>query len=524
MKRKYRHISAAIAWCALACGVDANNRPTSEERWTASGAQHEVTEPVELADRATGLSYGLPEAGQPSIADLLALLPDEKPGSHKLYSSSEQPLTCTNGSTEPAALPKTIRAVVTIPGTYYKKASICDQEEKFYGSFVVEDDTGGILVLRDSRVAEVQPGDVVDIVVHTIALTHYRGELDSRAILSYEMNILPTPKTVLYSSQPDPFEFEDIGKTQRVEGFVLENPSNLNFSTMILSDREFLSPNAQLSLEAQIDACQDKQENAMCEYSAIAIDRKGESRVLGNGISASTTGACVAINGESDDETVSTLACVAPYSSDYTRCVKTFCAPNCQSGSSCAGSDSANICLKNPASETPLREWSESVCNGQSEASACRVPAGLCKDASGERANPRVVCDSSSDCSDDQTCEFLVNNPEEPGVNSGYDGVCRFVPGRARLTCVVEEACENCEKYICPQLCKDYDPNRDGELVDYLRESMPNCWEVSLNQELLRRGYDLEGSKRIRATGPIIYGFDSRQNLVEKLGQIEVLE
>ena len=86
-----------------------------------------------------------------SIQDLIDILPTDNIGfdDPKFFSSAQQPLMCTNGRTsQTPELPITIEAVVTIPGTYYIKVSVCDQEEKFYGSFVIEDDTGGLMVLE----------------------------------------------------------------------------------------------------------------------------------------------------------------------------------------------------------------------------------------------------------------------------------------------------------------------------------------------------------------------------------------
>ena len=364
MKLKYRYILVAIALCGLACGVDSDNRPTPEERWSGNGEQHDVTEPVELANRAAGRTYGLPRVGQPSIADLVGLLPEDDIGrdDHKFFSSAQQPLMCTNGrTTQVAELPMVVEGVVTIPGTYYIKVSVCDQEEKFYGSFAIEDDTGGIMVLRDSRVAQVQPGDTVRLTVHTLVISDNLGRVSSRAVLSYDLEILAEKQAVLYSTTSSQLTKADVGRTTGVEGFLLENPSNLNFSTMVLSDQE---------------------------------------------LSAS--------------------------SNDISSVCRNYCLTLCLDAN-CAGSETSNIC--------------------------------------GDRV------------------------------------------------------CDNCEAKVCPQLCESYDPERDGQdPTEYLAALMPTCWVVGLNQELLRRGYDFEGVRRLKAIGPVLRDYNSFTVTVEKLGQIEVLE
>jgi hypothetical protein len=241
-----RPLIESIKWTwllliAFGCATDDPDIDPSD-RWPESGEQRSVSEPVPLADRNEGLSYQLPQPGLPSIQDLIAVLPEEDVGRDepKFFSSAEQPLSCINGrTTRSANLPMTIEGVVTIPGTYYIKVSVCDQEEKFYGSYVIEDDTAGIMVLRDSRVAQVQPGDVVRMTVHTMVISDNLGRVDSRAVLSYELEILAQKKDVLYERTQSPLTTDDVGKTRQVEGFALEKPTNLNFSTLVLSNRDF---------------------------------------------------------------------------------------------------------------------------------------------------------------------------------------------------------------------------------------------------------------------------------------------
>lgn len=361
---EFRNLSLLVVGVLLACGAETENRPSSAERWSESGQEHEVTEPVALSERTPTRTYGLPKTGQSSIADLVALLPAEDIGRDevKFFSSAEQPLMCTNGrTTQIDGLPMVVEGVVTIPGTYYIKVSVCDQEEKFYGSFAIEDDTGGIMILRDSRVAQVQPGDVVRLTVHTLVIADNFGRIDSRAVLTYDLEILPQRKDVLYSPTASSVGSEEVGRTMRVGGYVLENPSNLNFSTMVLSDQEMATASSEIS--------------SVC---------------------------------------------------------RNYCLTACLNAG-CSGSETSNIC--------------------------------------GDRV------------------------------------------------------CDNCDAKVCPQLCADYDPESVGpDPTEYLDARMPTCWVVGLNQELLRRGYDFEGARRIQATGPVLRDYSSYTVTVERLGQIEVLE
>ena len=275
MSGHFQWVLSSIAVAVLGCMAEPNNSIQPEQRWPTSGTQESVEEPVPLSDRQSGLTYGLPKAGQASIQDLVDLLPEEDIGfdGDKFFSASAQPLTCTGGRTaQTADLPMTVEAVVTIPGTYYIKVSVCDQEEKFYGSFVVEDDTGGIMVLRDSRVAQVQPGDVVRLTVHTLAISDNFGRVASRAVLSYDLEKVPTTQDVLYSTETAAITSEQVGQTLRVAGYVLEHPTNLNFSTMILSDEEIPESDDTVSSvcrnycgPACSDACVSTRTSDVCE-------------------------------------------------------------------------------------------------------------------------------------------------------------------------------------------------------------------------------------------------------------------
>ena len=82
-----------------------------------------------------------------------------------------------------------------------------------------------------------------------------------------------------------------------------------------------------------------------------------------------------------------------------------------------------------------------------------------------------------------------------------------------------------CAARVCPYLCGEFDAlMTDDDPTVFLDGEMPICWTVGLNQELLRRGYNFAGAKRLRATGPVLRDYNSLTVTVEKLGQIEVLE
>ena len=69
---------------------------------------------------------------------------------------------------DPESLPMTVEGIVTTYPRYFQKKLVCGEDERFYGSYFLQDSTGGILVLRDSRIANFTFGDRVRLKVRGI--------------------------------------------------------------------------------------------------------------------------------------------------------------------------------------------------------------------------------------------------------------------------------------------------------------------------------------------------------------------
>ena len=205
---------------------------------------------------------------------------------------------------------------------------------------------------------------------------------------------------------------------------------------------------------------------------------------------------------ESDQDCIAGRRCVvAESNSDIGLCQYT-CPETCDEGTRC-GPDGACVAKQcdsfNDCSSGEVCTWDK-----------------LCVRSSG-------LCNASDECAGSQTCATIVRDQDGEAVS--LEGRCRFVDGQIQLSCVSDETCDNCAKYVCPELCKNHDPSSGVAIEDYLTDQMPICWEAGLNQELVRRGYDLYGAQRIEITGPVLRGFGdySRKIAAERLGQVEVL-
>src|SRR5690554_2780211 len=60
-------------------------------------------------------------------------------------------------------LPVEIEGIVTTHPRYFQKVSVCGVEQRYYGSYTLQDSSGGILVLKASRIAGFEIGDRVRI-------------------------------------------------------------------------------------------------------------------------------------------------------------------------------------------------------------------------------------------------------------------------------------------------------------------------------------------------------------------------
>jgi len=139
-------------------------------------------------------------------------------------------------------LPATIEGVVTLHPRFYQKHAICGQDERFYGSFFIQDASGGIMVLRDSRVAQFTLGDRVRMDVIGAYANGFGEGFD--AIIAFENleNLGPykpddAGRGMIHSDDIGARDFavSDIGQVRTIEGFIVSEATNNNFNEMLVS-------------------------------------------------------------------------------------------------------------------------------------------------------------------------------------------------------------------------------------------------------------------------------------------------
>ncbi len=239
-----RLLSISIAAGALfaACGDARTDATPVDEIWDSEPVSITADEAIEFGDRESGAVYGLPRPGMASVADLIAVFPAEGQGGGdpNIFIGPDVTIPtdqCRGGAPVVVPeLPMTIEAVVTLHPRQYMKVEICGQDERHYGVYTIEDDTGGIIVLRDARVAQYTFGDRVRLTVEAVTLT-FNSDADTRAILVADVERIAEEggQDVLFETTTEPFTTEHVGQVKQVEGFVHVEPTNLNFNSMVMT-------------------------------------------------------------------------------------------------------------------------------------------------------------------------------------------------------------------------------------------------------------------------------------------------
>lgn len=182
--------------------------------WYGPALPYDVQEPVAFTD----VPYTFPSAGQNGIADLV--VPEDF---ETLFAPEDAPPSgCSDWSTN-ASLPMEIEGMVTAHPRVYIKLDGCvpgnsdiDSDEKFYGSYFIQDSTGGRFVLGDSKVAHFDMGDRVKLKVRGMRTNFGQVMIAAHDVL--EVNRGPDP--IYYETTDQEFTEAEDGRVFRVVGTV----------------------------------------------------------------------------------------------------------------------------------------------------------------------------------------------------------------------------------------------------------------------------------------------------------------
>lgn len=179
--------------------------------WYDPGSAYDVQETIAFTD----VNYDF--TGETALADLP--VPDDF---ETWFADGDAPPDGCADWREEGELPAEISGIVTILPRYYYKADGCmpdqgDNEEKFYGSFFVQDASGGYFVLGDTKVAHFDAGDRVTLRVRAV-----REAFDQLMMPVWDaVEVVRGPEPIYYEAVPTGvLGPEHVSRVVRVEGVV----------------------------------------------------------------------------------------------------------------------------------------------------------------------------------------------------------------------------------------------------------------------------------------------------------------
>ena len=204
----------------LACEM----RETGEDwtGWYDEGSGLDVTEPIEWTDQ----NYDL--APVDGVVDIADLQDDVFPGGADtiVYGAGDELSSDSDCKVETeSALPATIQGIVTLHPRFYFKTSGCDRvsDEKYYGSYFIQDATGGVFVLGDSKVAHFDVGDRVEMKVRGIKTNFDLDMIYAHDIEKVERDASPVYYEIAEGVTLGP---DDVGLVRRVSGEITQAADN----------------------------------------------------------------------------------------------------------------------------------------------------------------------------------------------------------------------------------------------------------------------------------------------------------
>lgn len=243
-------IAVPIAALLLAGCADTRDEPADWSDWFEGAESTWVEEEVPF----TADDYALPTDSSDGIADFGArVFPVgtwDSSDPEDLWAIKYAPgegFAEGCGSIEDDALPEQITGVVSLHPAWYIKSYGCapdpdqswtpDSEEKYYSSYFIEDRTGGIFVLFDSRVAPFTAGDIVTLEVQAVRSNHWAdgGDYIGSQDMIYAHNIVSVERgaaSVHYTDIDGPLAVEHINRVVRVSGTVVRIDENFNNYTV----------------------------------------------------------------------------------------------------------------------------------------------------------------------------------------------------------------------------------------------------------------------------------------------------
>ena len=229
---------------------EARDKPVDQSDWWGEGEETRVEEAIDF----TTDDYGLPADGAAGIGDFAENVYPvgtwDRSDPQNLWSIKYAPgenFSADCGGLEDSALPHEIEGIITLHPSWYIKSYGCapdpnqsyppDSEEKYYSSYFIEDDSGGLFVLFDSRVAPFTVGDKVRLKVRAVRSNHWSsgGEYIGAQDMIYAHDIVSVERdgaAIHYTEVDGDLTTEHINRVVRASGTIVDIDENFNNYTI----------------------------------------------------------------------------------------------------------------------------------------------------------------------------------------------------------------------------------------------------------------------------------------------------
>ncbi len=208
-------VLSTLALLVLGCASQ-REQPEDPSSWFVPGEGYDVTEHVEFTDQPYD-DFGAPQSiefvntrvfptGTSDYVNDIVYGPDENlPDNDCDYGTDSD-------------LPAEVEGVVTILPDMYFKTIGCDYgDEKYYGNYFIQDRTGGLFILGDSKVAHFDMGDRVRMKIRAARTTYGLDMVYGHDILEVKRG----PQAIYYQQPEGRLGAEHVTEVQRVHGEVI---------------------------------------------------------------------------------------------------------------------------------------------------------------------------------------------------------------------------------------------------------------------------------------------------------------
>ncbi len=241
---------ALLLACASARG------PEESSAWFDPGGAADVEEPLVFTDAA----YDFPSSAADGIGAVAELARGIGNTDSVLWAPGDEPGEggC-DAEVSDALEDRVVEGVVTLHPRYYFKTAGCgrDSDDKYYGSYFLEDATGGIFILGDTKAQVFGAGDRLRVLVRAVRGL-YTGDESTvlPAVYAHDrLEVVARDVPIAFETLTREPTTDDVGRVFRLTGTVagpMSEFGELPFQPDFVSDDDFLTWPLSVKLDQEL--------------------------------------------------------------------------------------------------------------------------------------------------------------------------------------------------------------------------------------------------------------------------------